>query len=193
MGATVAEACSGDALEARGSSRHKYCADSLAAAGVLAGALFGATWPIIVGVLSFGSLATGWWMLTADASLAIAALQIVLLYVCGVLAPFFVHEWMHAVVALTADGVRGVVIERTLLRFSVIPVGTLGARAVALGAAAGPGACGVIGVACVAAGAELFGAFFLGHLLFLLPCFGDGRMLFLAIFRRNVRHDHGNK
>lgn len=99
-------------------------------------------------------------------------------YVCGLCASFAIHELGHAVVLLRAPGVTAITLERTLLRISVRPHGSIRGRDAFLSALAGPLLCTAIGVVLWLVAPHLMLHFwFLLHALFLTPAFSDGRIL----------------
>lgn len=102
-------------------------------------------------------------------------------YVCGLCASFAIHELGHAVVLLKAPGVTAITLERTLLRISVRPCGSIRGRDAFLSALAGPLLCTAIGVVLwFAAPHLLLHPWFLAHALFATPAFNDGRVLLVA-------------
>ncbi|WP_223624589.1 hypothetical protein [Microbacterium sp. EST19A] len=99
-------------------------------------------------------------------------------YVCGLCASFAIHELGHAVVLCRAPGVTAITLERTLLRISVRPHGSIRGRDAFLSALAGPLLCTAIGVVLwLVAPHLLLHPWFLLHALFLTPAFSDGRIL----------------
>lgn len=91
---------------------------------------------------------------------------------------FVIHEGSHVLGLKVTPGVTHVVFASTLLRTSVLPVGSLAGWQAALIALAGPLAACVAGIPLALALPEyaLHWWFFL-HCIFLLPLFGDGRSL----------------
>ncbi|WP_136055185.1 hypothetical protein [Microbacterium sp. K24] len=99
-------------------------------------------------------------------------------YVFGLCASFAIHELGHAVVLQRAPGVTAITLERTLLRISVRPHGSIRGRDAFLSALAGPLLCTAIGVVLWLVAPHLMLHFwFLLHALFLTPAFSDGRIL----------------
>lgn len=168
----------------------RECVSASAAGVAIAHALLRLTFPFGCMVVVIALAAGVWWVESADTGLLIAAVQIALIYLIGVLLPFFLHEWAHAWVALHAPGVRAVDVESTLLRISVRPKGTMARRHMLRGAIAGPGICVVIGAAAFINGAALVGAAFVWHGIFLTPVFGDGRVMLRALLGGDAPPSH---
>lgn len=102
-------------------------------------------------------------------------------YVCGLCASFALHELGHAAVLRSAPGVTAITLERTLLRISVRPHGSIRGRDAFLCALAGPLLCTAIGVVLWLILPQLLLHFwFLIHALFLTPAFSDGRILIVG-------------
>ncbi|MFJ6728004.1 hypothetical protein ACIQPQ_24210 [Streptomyces sp. NPDC091281] len=101
----------------------------------------------------------------------------------GLAASFALHESAHVVVLKRIRTVTHLTIERTAWRTSVIPEGTMTARQTAVVALAGPAACVAVGALLWVADLDRNLAWwYLAHIAFLLPPFGDGRALW---------HSHG--
>ncbi|GAA2633727.1 hypothetical protein [Streptomyces vastus] len=96
----------------------------------------------------------------------------------GLVAPFALHESAHALVLKRIRTVTHITIERTAWRTSVIPEGAMTARQTAVVALAGPSACIAVGALLWLPGLDRTLAWwYLAHIVFLLPFFGDGRAL----------------
>lgn len=94
------------------------------------------------------------------------------------LTGFVVHEAFHVLGLKVTPGITHIVFASTLLRFSVIPMGSLAGWQAALIALAGPLAACVAGLPLALALPEYaFHWWFFLHSVFLLPLFGDGRSL----------------
>ncbi|MFG2194423.1 hypothetical protein [Streptomyces sp. NPDC048639] len=108
----------------------------------------------------------------------------------GLVAPFALHESAHVLVLKRIRTVTHIAIERTALRTSVVPEGTMTARQTAVVALSGPFACVAVGALLWLSGLDRSLAWwYLAHIVFLLPFFGDGRALwhsFHAIWRQPV-------
>lgn len=101
-----------------------------------------------------------------------------LIHASCLLIGFVIHEASHVLGLKLAPGITHVVFASTLLRFSVIPMGSLVGWQAALIALAGPLAACVSGLPLALALPEYaFHWWFFLHSLFLLPLFGDGRSL----------------
>lgn len=106
----------------------------------------------------------------------------------GVVGSFVLHEGAHVVALRGAPGVTHVAVERTLLRISVVPIGDLSPNRAAGVAAAGPGACVLVGAALWAGGVPAAWCWcYLAHGAMLLPVFGDGRTLVRSLALRSSR------
>ncbi|MEV0276671.1 hypothetical protein AB0I22_09865 [Streptomyces sp. NPDC050610] len=102
----------------------------------------------------------------------------------GLVASFALHESAHVLVLNRIATVTHITLERTAWRTSVIPHGTMTTRQTATVAAAGPLACAVAGALLWLSGLDRpLSYWYLAHLAFLLPPFGDGRALWRS-FRR---------
>lgn len=149
---------------------------STLAAVVRAVALAG--WPLLAAAAGFWLLAVAGHVGAEAGWLYGLAWQVTLVLVIGALGSFAVHECGHVVALLAPGGVDAVAVERTWLRISVTPVGDLTPRRVVLAALAGPGAAALVGLGNLAAGLPpAVGWLYLAHLMFLLPVFGDGRVV----------------
>ncbi|WP_405598161.1 hypothetical protein OG741_15480 [Streptomyces sp. NBC_01410] len=96
----------------------------------------------------------------------------------GLVAPFALHESAHALVLKRIRTVTHIAIERTAWRTSVIPEGTMSAWQTAVVALAGPSACIAVGALLWLPDLDRSLAWwYLAHIVFLLPFFGDGRAL----------------
>ncbi|MCI3932697.1 hypothetical protein [Streptomyces sp. AN091965] len=96
----------------------------------------------------------------------------------GLVGSFALHEVAHVLVLKRISTVTHITIERTACRTSVIPQGTMTTRQMAVVALAGPSAC--VAMAAVLCLSRLDGSlswWYLAHIAFLLPVFGDGKVL----------------
>lgn len=99
----------------------------------------------------------------------------------GLLASYVVHESAHAALLRRVTGLHAVEVITTFARFTFAPKGALRGRDIAMIGVAGP-------VAALAAGAALlifvpvWGLhwWYLGHVMFLLPVFGDGKSILVG-------------
>ncbi|MCE0509598.1 hypothetical protein V8Z69_14785 [Microbacterium aurugineum] len=102
-------------------------------------------------------------------------------YVCGLCASFAIHELGHAILLSWSPGVTTITLERTLLRISVRPHGSIRGRDAFLTAVAGPSLCVVIGMLLWLAVPHVqLQGWFLFHALFLTPAFNDGRIMLIG-------------
>ena len=130
-------------------------------------------------LLSAALLAAAWglqapWLGGMAAWLVVAAFGLLV-------APFWCHEMGHLVALLLCRGVHSVDVQATAWRVSLQPCGELTRAQAALVALAGPGTSILVGAVLLLLGHHVTGAVFLAHVVFLLPCFGDGRALRAAL------------
>ncbi|MFS0912157.1 hypothetical protein AB3M89_10225 [Microbacterium sp. 179-I 3D2 NHS] len=143
-----------------------------------------AGWPLhaLFAAASAGALVFA--QLTGQPAVVDALLVLALHYVVGVWAGYAVHELGHAAALSRSPGVTALTLERSLLRVSVVPHGSLSGREAFIGAVSGP-------LSCVAIGAVLWmlvpqvhlHGWYLMHAIFLTPVFADGRVAL-----RSLRH-----
>ena len=140
------------------------------------------TWPLQVLTAAMLLAACGWYVGTGDPMPARAAWRLETIAAVGLAGGFAVHEVAHVAVLRRCAGVSHLVVSSTWWRFSLEPRGSITAAQVVGVALAGPGAAAAVGLVLWAAlpGAGLHG-WFLVHLVFLLPVFGDGRSLVLGV------------
>lgn len=129
----------------------------------------------------------------SDSAIASMALTFLLHLVVGLIGSFALHEATHSLaLTLFAPGIQTIEIVATAWRFSLTPVGTMTGRQVMAVALAGP-------LSGVAAGMLLFtmapasplGLWYLGHALFLLPIFGDGRAVLSGLRHWRIPREVG--
>lgn len=137
-------------------------------------------WPLSALTLGFSAcimLAT----MTADPVLFQMSLWLLMHALC-LFTGFLVHELFHVVGMRLFHGVSHVVVSAGVLRFSVIPIGSLYGWQIAIVAVLGPGSSCLLGaVLALLTPSSLLQCWFLLHAIFLLPFFGDGRGLILGI------------
>lgn len=125
---------------------------------------------------------------TDQPAIGLAALFLLAHDALGLWASFAVHELGHAVGLMNARGVSAVTVERNLLRLSITPHGSIRGRDAFVAAALGPACCIAIGlVLWVTVPQLLLHVWYLGHAVFLLPVFGDGRAMVASARRWNER------
>ncbi|GAA2136014.1 hypothetical protein [Glycomyces algeriensis] len=149
-------------------------------------------WPLaaFLGLLTLAALA--WWARSGDSGLVLLALLCGKTGMLGLVASFALHESAHAAVLKTRPGITAITVEATAWRISLIPEGTLTRGENALVALAGPLACAAVGAGLWLTGIDrLLAWWYLLHLAFLLPVFGDGQALWRS-FRgaRAAPHPH---
>ena len=146
-------------------------------------------WPLLAFAGVLQAMALVWMARSGDPVPAeMAWMLLVKPAALGLVAPFALHESAHGLVLKRIRTVTHIAIERTAWRTSVIPEGTMSARQTAVVALAGPSACVAVGALLWLPGLDRSLAWwYLAHIVFLLPFFGDGRALwhgFGATWRR---------
>lgn len=102
--------------------------------------------------------------------------------VAGLGGSYFLHEAAHLVLLSRYPSVGKVEVSATWARFSVHPTGTITPlQAIGVGLS-GPVACLIVGGVLWQLGSPV-AAWYLGHLVFLLPVFGDGKAILLSLGR----------
>ncbi|WP_433861874.1 hypothetical protein [Streptomyces sp. L7] len=100
----------------------------------------------------------------------------------GLLASYVVHESAHAALLRRTTGIQVVEVITTFSRFTFAPKGVLRGRNIAMIGGAGPIAAFGTGVALLVLVPALgLHWWYLGHLLFLLPVFGDGKSILVGV------------
>lgn len=147
-------------------------------------------WPLLAAAGALWAAALFWAARSGD--LVPAAMAWTLLVkpaVLGLVVAFALHESAHVAVLKRIPTVTHIALERTALRTSVLPRGTMTARQSAAVALAGPCACFTVGAALWLTGLDRsLSWWYLAHILFLLPFFGDGRAL-----RQGLRTGRGRR
>lgn len=112
--------------------------------------------------------------------------QSVLGYVAGaIIGSFVIHEIAHIVAAASGRGRARFTVQITMLRCSVVPQHAMTRRRTVGAALAGPATSAAAGIVLALCSAPVhWVAVFLGHAIFLLPWFGDGRSVLAALDRR---------
>lgn len=153
-----------------------------------AGWLLLAAWPVRLVFVAIAGATLAFAFATGQPMIGLAALFLFAHDLLGLWGSFAIHELGHAVVLMNAHGVSAVTLERSLLRLSITPHGSIRGRDAFLAAAFGPACCIAIGVGLWLAVPHLFlHVWYLGHAIFLLPVFGDGRTLAASARRWNDR------
>ena len=144
--------------------------------------MFRQTWPLQVLTATL-LLSAGWWyVVSGDAMVLRAAMHLEVLAAVGLAGAFAVHEAAHAVVLRHCSGVSHLVVSRTAWRFSLEPRGSLTPGQAVGVALAGPSAAAAVGLGLWVGTPHLaLHWWFLAHLVFLLPVFGDGRSLLIGV------------
>ena len=136
-------------------------------------------WPLLVFAGVLLSMALVWMAHSGDPVPAkMAWMMLVKPATLGLVVPFALHESAHALVLKRIRTVTHISIERTAWRTSVLPEGTMTARQTAMVALAGPSVCAAVGALLWLPGLDRpLAWWYLAHIVFLLPFFGDGRAL----------------
>lgn len=102
----------------------------------------------------------------------------------GLWLSFAIHEAAHLAMLSKVKGVAAQV-DFKLLRVSVVPYGTMSGWQIVCVALLGPLVCVAIGIGLALAVPDLqLQWWYLGHAVFLLPVFGDGRSLIKGLVSR---------
>lgn len=145
----------------------------------IAWAVAAQVWPLLMlaGVLL--AVALVWMARSGDpVPASMAWLLLVKPAALGLVAAFVLHESAHFGVLKRIRTVTHIALDRTAWRTSVIPEGTMTARQTVMVALAGPSACVAVGALLWLSGLDRSLAWwYLAHIVFLLPFFGDGRAI----------------
>lgn len=132
-----------------------------------------------------GGLASGCALVSVGSSnpaIADLAWSFTLHAVGGLLGSYVVHELAHACVLKRMWGVAGIEVVTTILRFSLVPRGVVSGWQICLVAAAGPLIAAGLGVVLMMVVPSLgLHLWYLGHVVFLLPVFGDGKSVVVGL------------
>lgn len=154
-------------------------------------------WPLLASVLALWAAALALMAHSGDSVPAAMAWKLLVKPAAlGLVAGFALHESAHVAALKRIRTVTHIAIERTALRTSVIPEGTMTGRQSAAVALAGPSACFAVGAALWLSGLDRpLSWWYLAHIVFLLPVFGDGRALWQGLRpgreRPGGREGHG--
>ncbi|MGX2995798.1 hypothetical protein JNUCC64_16170 [Streptomyces sp. JNUCC 64] len=148
-------------------------------------------WPLLALVSAALAAALVWYTRSGDGVLLRLAWELFETAALGLVGSFALHESAHVVVLRRIPTVTRVALVRTGWRTSVVPEGDMTARQIVAVAVAGPAVCALVGAALwLSALDRVLAWWYLAHLVFLLPFFGDGRSLRLALrVRREARGD----
>lgn len=139
-------------------------------------------WPLpaFLGLLLAAALA--WYVRSGDRVLLGMAWGFFKTGVLGLVGSFVLHESAHAALLRRIPTVTRIGVERTAWRTSVTAEGEMTARQLAAVAVAGPLTCVAVGTVLRSSGLDQALAWwYLAHAGFLLPFFGDGRVLRQAL------------
>ena len=110
--------------------------------------------------------------------------EIHLIFWCGLILSFALHEYMHCICFRRA-GIREVTVDANSMRFSLLISEQMSERAKAAAALAGPLVCGGIGIVLLLLNTfvlrnvslKFISYIFCFHLINFFPIFGDGKIL----------------
>ncbi|WP_199042028.1 hypothetical protein [Glycomyces salinus] len=161
--------------------RTTYRRDELRVARV-AWTVAASVWPLPAFLALPTLAALAWWAHSGDSGFVLLALLCGKAAVLGLICSFALHESAHAAVLKALPGITAVTIETGALRTSLVPEGTLTRGENALVALAGPLSCAAVGAGLWLTGLDRSLAWwYLLHLAFLLPVFGDGQALWRSL------------
>lgn len=144
--------------------------------------LLPAAWPVR---LVFGAAAAAtlfFAAITAQPAIGLAVVILIAHDILGLWASFAIHELGHAVALGTTPDVSAITLERTSLRLSVTPHGSILGRDAFLAAVLGPACCVAIGILLWALVPQsLLHVWYLAHGIFLTPLFADGRTMLRSL------------
>jgi hypothetical protein len=144
-------------------------------------------WPLLAFLGALLAVAVVWSLDSGNSVPVVVAWFLFKTAFVGLVGSFALHESAHVMALKRIDTVTHVAIERTAFRTSIVPLGVLTARQVVAVALAGPLACVAVGVALWMTDLDRSLAWwYLGHAIFLLPLFGDGRSLFSGLRGRGA-------
>ncbi|WP_433794752.1 hypothetical protein [Actinoplanes sp. CA-252034] len=141
--------------------------------------LIGFSWALVPVAVMLAAGATHR-LVSGESGLLTLSWLLVAHVVGGATGSYLLHESGHVLVLSGCSGVHDIEVRSGLLRFSVVPHGSITRAEGILTALAGPGLCALAGLALLAAGSPVTW-WYLAHLIFLLPVFGDGRSIVRAI------------
>lgn len=138
-------------------------------------------WPLHMLFVVTATATLGLALATDQLRVVTALLAFVVHYFFGLWASFMLHELGHVVVLSRTATVTALTLERTALRISLTPHGTIVGRTAFLAAALGPASCIAAGIALVLFAPHLhLHVWYFAHAIFLTPVFNDGRVLVKA-------------
>lgn len=138
-------------------------------------------WPLlIISILAITCLVLG--IISNDTVLIHVVLLLLTHTLVGCLASYWVHEAAHAYVMRLFKSIEDVYLTAGAFRLSLTPTGSLLGWQVAVIALAGPCAAAAVGgvLKLILDDSALY-LWYLLHLLFLLPMFGDGKSLIIGL------------
>ncbi|MGW3508225.1 hypothetical protein [Streptomyces sp. NPDC000994] len=139
-------------------------------------------WPLLVFLGLFQAAALAYLARSGDSVPAEMAWTLFKPSALGLVASFALHEAAHVIILKRIHTVTHIAISRTAWRTSVIPEGTMTAHQMAGVALAGPFSCVIVGALLWLSGLDDFLAWwYIAHVVFLMPFFGDGRTLHHSI------------
>ncbi len=105
-----------------------------------------------------------------------------LLHIVMISSSVIMHECGHAFVLSRCHGITSLQIEPKILRFPITPIGVISRSEAITVALSGPVLSSIFGCLIYGLTHRLsLGVIFAAHLVFLFPCFGDGRSIVTAL------------
>ena len=130
-------------------------------------------------------LASAYWISSGNSGFFVLSSTLTLHVVAGAAGSYVVHEVGHVVcMGLLCRGVRSIDVRSDFLRFSITPQGVISRTESILVALSGPGLCGLLGVVVLQVSGSSIAWWYILHVLFLIPPFGDGMSILRACTMR---------
>ena len=136
-------------------------------------------------------------LLIGDYFLVQLSCKFLMVYYLGLILPYTLHEYFHA--KLLEYFKVDIKIEYTVFRFSIIALTEMSGISEILVALVGPVGVFMIGLLLWISNITFYGInlnfltyFYLFHLIFLLPVFGDGKIVLINVLKYFRRISNGN-
>lgn len=113
----------------------------------------------------------------------------------GLVISYLLHEYSHIIVFKIINKTGEMTIEKNWHRISIVPSYKVSGKNLIFVAISGPLICGFIGFLLLFSPyliIQIVGGFFLVHLLFVLPPFGDGMMMIKGILEMTSKGGEKN-
>lgn len=164
------------------SSRSRWTALTAVRVGKLVGLKFG--WALIPTTVVM-VLASVHWASSGEPGFFMLSGTLALHVVVGAAGSYVVHEVGHVIaMGLFCPQVHSIEIRSDFLRFSIVPHGSISRAGSILVALSGPGLCGLLGLLTLQVTGSSVGWWYVAHLVFLVPPFGDGMSILRVSTRR---------